>query len=102
MSQCQSGFRKFRGTMEAVWAHKWITAKSLHFRRISFILGIDFSKAFDTIDRSKLIAILSTFLNEDETRMLLTKTSLNLRLGQYSFDPFINNVGVPQGDYYLS
>ena len=97
----QSGFRKYRGTMDAVWAHRFICARSLHYQRISYVLGIDFSKAFDTIDRGKLIEILKTFLNDDEVRMisiLLADTSLQLKFEDTEFEPFDTNIGVPQGD----
>ncbi len=74
--------------MDAVWAHKWIAAKSLHYQRISYVLGIDFS-------------ILKTFFNDDEVRMisiLLCNTTLPLRLDNKLSDAFTANVGVPQGD----
>ena len=66
-----------------------------------FILGIDLSKAFDTITRSKLLFILKGIVDEDEMRMiakLLTSTSSSVRIGSCEDDPFFTNRGVPQGD----
>ena len=59
------------------------------------------SSAFDTIKRDKLIEIVSTFLDEDETRMirfLLTNTSLEIKMNDIEVEPFESNIGSPQGD----
>ena len=58
------------------------------------------SSAFDTIDRTKLINVCETFLDEDELRLLqvlLSDTSLELFCGKFSTSiPTL--VGSPQGD----
>ncbi|GFR88005.1 very-long-chain enoyl-CoA reductase [Elysia marginata] len=58
------------------------------------------TSAFDTINRSKLIDICETFLEEDEIRIirtLLSNTSLELLCGQTS-KTIPTLVGSPQGD----
>lgn len=56
LSKSQSGFRQFRSTSDAVWAHKWMIARIMRARdEIIYILGIDMSRAFDTIDRKRLM-----------------------------------------------
>ncbi len=55
LSKSQSGFRKFRSTSDAVWAHKWMIARITKFKEELFILGIDMSRAFDTIDRAVVL-----------------------------------------------
>ncbi|OQR89066.1 hypothetical protein ACHHYP_06489, partial [Achlya hypogyna] len=87
----QSGFRPARSTADAVWTHKWLVARIRQYQEQFFILGIDFSRAFDTIDRAKLLTVLQGFLNDDEVRlvrMLLTSTTLRLRIGGASHSPF--------------
>lgn len=101
ISPYQSGFRSYRSTMDAVWTHRWNIAKSLHFKRISYIFGIDLSRAFDTIDRVKLLEILCDFLSMDEVRMialLLKDTTMQLRFNQVLFEVFKTNIGITQGD----
>ena len=101
ISSYQSGFRSYRSTMDAVWTHRWNIAKSLHFKRISYVFGIDLSRAFDTIDREKLLEVLCTFLSEDEVRMillLLKDTTMQLRFNQELSEAFLTNIGITQGD----
>ena len=58
--------------------------------------------AFDTIKRSKLIAILETIVDEDELRIrvLLSNTTLEIKVNSDEIIsvPFNTNVGSPQGD----
>ena len=61
------------------------------------------SRAFDTIDRAKLVQILKdeVKLEEDEMRMcqsLLANTNLTVKLGEAFSDPFVTTIGSPQGD----
>ena len=58
------------------------------------------SSAFDTINRTKLIEICETILDEDEVRLiraLLSKTSLELYCGPFS-KSIPTLIGSPQGD----
>ena len=61
------------------------------------------SRAFDTIDREKLMIILKqeVQLEEDELRIcqsLLANTNLKVKLGEAISDPFETTIGTPQGD----
>ena len=59
------------------------------------------SFAFDTINRNRLIEILSTFLNKDECRIiqkLLSNTKLDIRMNGAETKYFNTNMGSPQGD----
>ncbi|KAJ8524904.1 hypothetical protein ON010_g16211 [Phytophthora cinnamomi] len=65
----QSGYRRNRNTADAVWTHHWM--------------------------------VLATFLPDDEVRLirrLLANTTLSLRAGRTTLDPFEGNTGTPQGD----
>ncbi|XP_065071848.1 uncharacterized protein LOC135696396 [Rhopilema esculentum] len=59
------------------------------------------SSAFDTIRREKLVDIAKKFLDEDEVRMiqlLLSNTTLDVRINNAETEPFSSNMGSPQGD----
>ena len=61
------------------------------------------SKAFDTIDRSKLVAVLAFFLSPVDVHLitiLLADTTLQLRLDTRTFYTFSSNHGPPQGDAF--
>ena len=67
------------------------------------MLGLDMSRAFDTINRSKLLNILGMIqgVGGDELRLiriLLSNTSLRVRFNGIITEPFSSNVGSPQGD----
>ena len=101
LSHNQGGFRKKRSCADAVWAHRWIAAACERYRKMVFILGIDLSKAFDTIKRSTLLTSLQNVVNNDELRLiaaLLTDTTSAIRSGNFVGPYFSTNLGVPQGD----
>ena len=63
--------------------------------------GIDMTSAFDTIQRTTMIEILESFLDEDEVRIirvLLSNTVLEIKTHDVPSDPFTTNIGSPQGD----
>jgi hypothetical protein len=65
------------------------------------VLGLDLSRAFDTPWRAKLLSLLEGVLDPDCCRMarvLLSKSSVSVRVGRYVGAPFETNIGVPQGD----
>ena len=102
ISHNQSGFRPNRSTADVAWTHKWLAAKVQKEHIEIFITGIDFSSAFDTISRSKLLKIVEEFLEEDEIRMiryLLSNTNIKPRINRASIETkFETNIGTPQGD----
>ena len=58
------------------------------------------SRAFDTIDRRRLLTVMGNIVGPDEMRMLrllLLDTSL-VRVGRATSKPFSNTTGTPQGD----
>ena len=75
----------------------------MRYKGAIHILGLDMSRAFDTIDREKLMEILKAEvqLEEDEFRLcqsLLADTNLKVKLGEAMSDPFQSTIGTPQGD----
>ena len=101
LSKSQSGFRQYRSTSDAVWTHKWLIAIIMKTAKEIYILGLDMSRAFDTIDRQKLLNELREIIDEDSWRMvksLLENTNLQARIGQTLSKPFNTDIGAPQGD----
>ena len=101
LSPGHSGFRKGRSTADVVWSHRWFAAACQRYHTTFHILGIDLSKAFDTIRRDLLMSVCESFLDEDELRMirlLLANTSLSIRVGRTLSQSFDTTIGTPQGD----
>ena len=100
LSPSQSAYRTGRSTGDVVWSYRWILAKVQEIDIKIYIIGIDMSSAFDTIDRQKLVDICEAFLDEDEARIirrLLSNTTLEVRVKGAETTPFISNIGSPQG-----
>ena len=101
ISPSQSAYRNGRSTSDVVWAHRFIIAKCQLYQEYQiYILGIDMSSAFDTIDRISLLKELSTFINEDEqrmTRLLLSNTSISIQFDNHKPETTPTNIGSPQG-----
>ena len=101
ISPSQSAYRANRSTADLVWAHRFMIAKALSKQVTIYITGLDLSSAFDTIRRDELIKILGNIINDDEVRMirlLLSNTTLNVKMNNADTAPFESNVGSPQGD----
>ena len=103
VSPSQSAFRSKRGTADVIWSYRWIMATTQKYITEMNIMGIDLSKAFDCINRTKLMEILQELLKEkpSELRMiryLMSNTNLVPRVqGRYG-DKFTTTLGIPQGD----
>ena len=101
LSPSQSGFRRGRSTADVVFGYRLLCAKAQRQRSSVEFLGIDLSRAFDTVRRDKLMVILQSFLDESEVRMirfLLAATSLEPRLSTEECLAFATTIGTPQGD----
>ena len=103
LSHSQSAYREFRCTTDIIWAYRWIIAKTQDYKITIYITGIDMSSAFDTINRKKLLEIAERIMDEDGQRMLqilLSDTTVEVRIKGAETKPFISNIGSPQGDSY--
>ena len=99
LSSSQSGFRRGRSTADVVFDYRWLCAKEQRHRVTVEFLGIDLSRAFDTIRRDKLLVTLQTFLDEYELQMirfLLADTSLQPRLSKGDCMAFATTIGTPR------
>ena len=50
----QAGFRKVRGTRDQIVNIRWIIEKAKEFQKNTYFCIIDYAKAFDFVDHSKL------------------------------------------------
>ena len=58
LTDVQAGFRKGRGTRDQIANIRWIMAKAREFQKNIYFCFIDYAKAFDCVDHSKLWKIL--------------------------------------------
>ena len=74
----QAGFRKGRGTRVQIANIRWIMKKAKEFQKNICFCFIDYAKAFDCVDHSKLWKILKEMGLPDHLTCLLR----NLYVGQ--------------------
>ena len=74
----QAGFRKGRGTRDQIVNICWIIEKAREFQKNIYFCFIDYTKAFDCVDHSKLWEILKEMGIPDHLTCLLR----NLYAGQ--------------------
>ena len=96
LSSPQSAYRRGRSTTDVVWAYRWIIAKVQEYNLKIYVIGIDMSSAFDTINREKLMEILDSILEKDEVciiRTLLSNTTLEVKVEGATTAAFERNTG---------
>ena len=54
LPDAQAGFRKGSGTRDQIANTLWIIEKAREFQKNSYLLFIDYAKAFDCVDHNKL------------------------------------------------
>ena len=74
----QAGFRKGRGTRDKIANIRWIMEKAREFQKNIYFCFIDYAKALDCVDHSKLWKILKEMRIPDHLTCLLK----NLYAGQ--------------------
>ena len=67
----QAGFRRGRGTRDQIANIRWITEKLREFQKNTYFCFIDYAKAFDCVDHSKLWKILKEMGIPDHLTCLL-------------------------------
>jgi len=97
----QHGFRGGRGCSDGIFALKMALLKRREHGLGSWVLFVDLIKAFDSVDRSLLLAILGKFGVPDHLVCLIgaLHTDVRVKLQVGSVAAFIDStVGVKQGD----
>ena len=101
LSDVQSGFRKDRGTRDQIANISWIIEKAREFQRNIYFCFIDYAKAFDCVDHSKLWKILQEMGIPDHLTCLLRNLyagqEATVRTGHGTTDWFQIGKGVRQG-----
>ena len=98
----QSGFKRGRSCADIVWAQRMLVSVVMTKKWDFHKMGIDMSKAFDTIKRKRILDVLhEAGCNEDELRLvrsLLASTRLKVRVNSELSAEFETTIGSPQGD----
>ena len=97
----QAGFRKGRGTSDQIANIQWIIEKAREFQKNICFYFIDYTKAFDCVDHSKLWKILKEIEIPDHLTCLLRNLyagqEATVRTGHGPTDWFQIGKGVCQG-----
>ena len=94
----QAGFRKGRGTRDQIANICWIMQKAREFQKNIYFCFIDYAKAFDCVDHSKLWKILKEMRIPDHLtlRNLYAGQEATVRTGHGTTDWFQIGKGVRQ------
>ena len=103
LSPGQHAYRSGRSATEVIWTIQWIRATVEQYAERVRTMGIDLSKAFDCLDRTKLIEIIEEhgLATEDELRLitfLLSETTMRIKVDGILGISFKTIIGTPQGD----
>ena len=97
----QAGFRKGRGTRDQIANIQWIIEKAREFQKSIYFCFIDYPKAFDCVDHSKLWKILKEMGIPDHLpcllRHLYAGQEATVTTGHETTDWFQVGKGVHQG-----
>ena len=97
----QTGFRKGRGTRVQIASISWVRVKATEFQENIYFCFIDYAKAFDCVDHSKLWKILQEMEIPDHLicllRNLYAGQEATVRTGLGTTDWFQVGKGVYQG-----
>jgi len=74
----QTGFRKYRGTRDQIANICWIIKKAREFQKNTYFCFIEYARALDCVDHSKLWKILQEMEIQDQLTCLLR----NMYVGQ--------------------
>ena len=98
----QSAYQKGRSTTEQVFCIKLLAEKAITSENYDiFLLLLDMSKAFDTVNRSKLMKILKDILTPSELHMmhlLVNDVILNVSIGSNIGEDILTAIRICQGD----
>ena len=98
----QNGFRRGRSTLSQILCLRRLIEESQAFNRDLALFFVDFSKAFDSVDRDKMFEILGFYGIPpkiiDCIRVLYTGTAATILTPDGETEPFSILAGILQGD----
>ena len=101
LPDAQASFRKGRGTRDQIANIHWIIKKVREFQKNIYFCFIDYAKAFDCVDHSKLWKILKEMGIPDHLTCLLRNLyagqEATVRTGHGTMDWFKIGKGICQG-----
>uniref|UniRef100_A0A670JQE1 ribonuclease H n=1 Tax=Podarcis muralis TaxID=64176 RepID=A0A670JQE1_PODMU len=101
LPEVQAGFRRGRGTRDQIANMRWIMEKAREFQKDIYFCFIDYAKAFDCVDHSKLWQVLKEMGVPDHLicllRNLYVGQEATVRTGYGTTDWFKIGKGVRQG-----
>ncbi|XP_063904789.1 uncharacterized protein LOC135123842 [Zophobas morio] len=77
LGEYQEGFRKGRGTIDQIFMLKQIIVGNYEYRIPTYLLFVDFKKAYDTVNRTQLINVLRELDIPEKLVNLITITLKN-------------------------
>ena len=102
IDKSQAAYQPGRGGTEQVLAVKLLCEKAISSSDYKiYLLLLDMSKAFDTINRNQLLHDLSKILDPDELHLmaiLIEDVKLQVRIGSELGEEFLTEEGACQGD----
>ena len=101
ISRSQHAYSKNKSSGDVILSHKLLFAASIEKDFYPSLIGIDMSKAFDTVQRKLLIDLLNNVISPGNLRVieiLLTNTTLAVKFKKNIGTIFNTTRGVPQGD----
>jgi hypothetical protein len=97
----QRAYQIDRCAVDIIWIYRWINATVQKYNRIYEIMGIDLSKAFYCINRTKLLETMRPHIDNslyNIIQYLLSDTKFSVRVVGKSSKKSKENIGTPQGD----
>ena len=97
----QAAYQSGRSTTEHTFAMKVAAEKTITSKTEELhVLLLDMSKAFDSINRKKLMQDFEEFLTKDELHLIqiMLKVNLQVKIKNVKSEPFETDTGAPQGD----
>ena len=82
----QAGFRKGRGTRDQIASIHWIIKRAREFQKNIYFCFIDYAKAFDCVDLTKLWTILKKMWEYQITSPASWETYMQVRKQQLELD----------------
>ena len=61
LMEAQCGFRKGRGTIDQIWVARQVVERAAEYRSPVLMCFVDLTKAYDSVDRSALVAVLRSY-----------------------------------------
>ena len=101
LPECQCGFRAGRSTADMIFTLRQIQEKAAEQHQPLYVVFVDFTKAFDTVDRTTLWKVLEIYGCPEKLINIIKQFHYGMKaqvsVGGEPSDAFVVNHGVKQG-----